>query len=117
MALVALLPVAAPAAANEGPKWKLTVTPNAEYVLPGSQYSAEYKIEAENVGDEPTSSSEGVTIENVPPAGTSSENAFLFNSEFGYANLANFGMCPTPGMRPSRVPAASCQKPWNPARG
>ena len=80
-------------ATREGPVWKLTVTPNADYVLPGV-HPGLYKIIAENVGDEPTSSTEAVTIENVAPVPATAEASRLFYSTFGYADLANFGMCP-----------------------
>jgi hypothetical protein len=80
----------------EGPELKLTVTPDADYVLPGSQYSAEYKLEIENVGDEPTDGGEAITIENVAPAGTHTLNSFMFSSQIGeYFNLAKVGMCPS----------------------
>ena len=66
--------------------------PNAEYVIPG-EHPGVYKIEAENVGAEPTSESEPITIEDTPPGGTSAEAVEFFNSEVGYANLAEFNMC------------------------
>jgi hypothetical protein len=73
-ALTCLFAVA-PASAAEppAPKWRLTVTPNTDYFLPG--HFGSYLVEAENVGDAPTSASEPITVEDIPPAQTTAETA------------------------------------------
>jgi hypothetical protein len=81
------------AVAATGPVLDVSVTPNADFVLSGSENPGVYKVEVENVGDEPTSSSETTTVEATAPPGTSAEAVAFFSSEFAGANLADFGMC------------------------
>jgi hypothetical protein len=92
--LLALLAAAAPASAA-GPEWKLTVTPNADYFLPG--HYGVYKIEAENVGNSATHSSELIILENVPPAGASVEEVAFFDPAIGGPDLAEppYSVCPS----------------------
>ncbi len=83
------------ASGSAGPAWKVTVTPNADYILPGSEYVASYKIEAENVGEEPTSESEPIVVEDVPPVGTTIERSQFDNLGLGEFDLSQYEMCPT----------------------
>ena len=84
---------------TEAPVWKLTVTPNAEYVIPG-EHPGVYKIEAENVGNEETSGP--ITLEDAlpaVPAGLSAEAVKFYYSGFPGLELNQFpsppGFCPT----------------------
>ena len=103
LTLVALLPTATPAAAS-APAWRLAVVPNADYVIPGTQYSAVYKIEAENVGGEPMSTSEPIKLEDVLPAGLTADSVHFYDSyifvepgepALEYLDLSTFGACPS----------------------
>ncbi len=92
--LLTLLCLASPAlAAKTPPAWKLTVTPHADYFLPG-EYGV-YKIEAENVGETATKNSEPITIEDVPPVGTSAAGVAFFEPKLTNVNLTAFDACPT----------------------
>jgi hypothetical protein len=75
-----------------GPEWKLTVTPNADYVLSGSEWPGVYKLEAENVGVAPTSGP--VTFSDVLPGALSADAVAFYDSELGYPDSE--GLCPTP---------------------
>jgi hypothetical protein len=88
-----LLPAlnAASAQAAEGPKWKLTVTPNADYFLPGHQ--GVYKIEAENVGGAPTSGE--VTLKDVLPAALSAQAVDFYDMKFGTESNFSGSLCPS----------------------
>ena len=83
---------ATPASAATPPEWKLTVTPSADYFLPGTE-TAVYTVEAENVGDEPTSDSEPITIQDTMPAGFSAEDVFFASEGVGF-NLGSL-LCST----------------------
>jgi hypothetical protein len=96
--LLASLPLAASAQAAT-PSWRLTVTPSADYFLPGSP-NTHYTIEAEDLAG-PTSS-EPLVIEDTPPAGLSADAVHLYASPTGFqeagggaADLSNSGLCPT----------------------
>ena len=95
---------AASAQAAEPPKWKLTVTPDANYFVPGPlDEQAYYTIEAENVGGEPTSGQ--ITIEDIPPEGLSAEAVHFYDDEIGFGGGSEpnpddlsepaHGMCPS----------------------
>ena len=89
------LPLAAPSvAAASPPTWKLTVTPDADYFLPGpSDLNATYTIEAENIGDEPTTGQ--ITIQDTLPTGiTGSAVEFHYSPLIAY-DLAGLGFCPS----------------------
>ncbi|MGA8745170.1 MAG: hypothetical protein WB507_04830 [Solirubrobacterales bacterium] len=91
-----LVPLAnASSAQAAGPAWKLTVTPNADYVLSGSEYPGVYKVEAENVGGEPMSTAEKIILKNTLPPGLSADAVRFFDSELGYGELNAVGACPT----------------------
>ncbi len=79
IALGACLMVAAlgsnPAAAATGAEWNLTVSPNADYFLSGQSLGV-YKIEAENVGSEPTSGE--ISLEDVIPSGLTAEGVKFY---------------------------------------
>ncbi len=77
-----------------GPEWNLRVQADTDYVVSGG-HPGVYKIEAENVGDAPTSATEAITIEDIPPPGTSVQDVAFFNSAAEYANVAPYEMCPT----------------------
>ena len=81
---------------TEAPTWKLTVTPNAEYVIPGG-HPGVYKIEAENIGNEETSGP--VVLENETPDNFGAEAVKFYYSKFTGLELNNFpsppGFCPT----------------------
>jgi hypothetical protein len=66
---------AAPAAASSGPEWRFAVTSNADYFLSGGAPGV-YKVEAENVGESPTSGE--ITLEDIVPAGLSAEAVKLY---------------------------------------
>jgi hypothetical protein len=93
LAVAALLPIAGPAAAAEGPKWNLTVSPNADYFLPGTVFGSEhpgaYIIEAENVGDAPTSGE--VRIKDTLPPGLNPIALHFFDTEIGVRLFSQSG--------------------------
>ena len=94
---VALLPTASQASAATPPAWEVTVTPDANYFVPGpADKQAVYTIEAENVGEEPTSESDQVVIEDSLPAGLTAEGLHFY-SETGFGlgfDLSSF-ICPS----------------------
>jgi hypothetical protein len=119
--LAAALLLATPAVAAGGPKWKLTITPDATYFSPGTAENpdeqAVYTIEAENVGNEHTNNSQPIILENMLPAGFSTaevhapeeyshyspSGTFFSVTKVGLSagaspneNLAESGACPTP---------------------
>ena len=89
---------ATPAASAAAPAWKLTVTPNADYFLPGpTDKEAFYVIEAENVGGEPTAGSPPILLEDLLPAGLGGKAVqFLTVSYSAGAELSVASLCPTP---------------------
>lgn len=65
--MIGLLLAAAPQAQAAAPQWKLTVTPNADYLFSdGGPHLGAYQIEAENDGNKPTSGA--ITVQNTLPA-------------------------------------------------
>jgi hypothetical protein len=97
--LLALLTTAEAAAAT-GPEWKLTVAPSSDYVIPGSAtFLGTYAVEAENVGDQPTSGA--VTIEDLLPVGTSAAASELYEG----SEMDFYGKNPDTSEKPlPRVP-------------
>ncbi len=83
----------APAALASGePVWSVRVTPNADYLIPGSPSVGAYKIEAENIGDAPTTGT--ATIENSLPAGLVAQEVQFYDKKLGHANVAEYN-CPS----------------------
>ena len=66
------------------------MTADADYVLSGKTLGA-YKIEAENIGGEPTSGE--ITVEDVIPAGTTAEEAKFLVPLFGSMFDAHEFLC------------------------
>jgi hypothetical protein len=99
LAAVALLVGAAPALAVAPPEWKLTVTPSADYFLPGTETGqAVYTLEAENVGGEPTDDSLPITLEDHLPTGLTAVGVQFRSTATGYfgPDLAvSPGLCPS----------------------
>ena len=94
LAAAAFLVSAPAASAASGPLWQIKVTPNADYFLSGNaEYAGVYKIEAKNVGDEPSSGE--IKVENILPSGLNAEGVKFFFSVTDGANLAEFGSCPS----------------------
>jgi hypothetical protein len=76
------------------PKWKVTLRPNGDYVVPGPEEpGAVFRIEAENVGGDETDGE--VKIQNTPPTGLTASNVFFEDPQLGGFNLAQFGSCPS----------------------
>jgi uncharacterized repeat protein (TIGR01451 family) len=95
LALLCLLAAGASgASAAAPPKWKISVTANADYVQSGKALGA-YTVEVENAGGEPTSGE--ITVEDVVPNGVTAEEVKFFAPIFGNMfNVAEFGLCPSP---------------------
>jgi hypothetical protein len=81
------------ASAAEPPQWKLTLTPDADYFIPGPEnINAAYTIEAENVGGGATSGQ--ITLEAKLPAGLSASHVSFFYSALGHNDISST-LCPT----------------------
>lgn len=108
--LVWLLATASTAAASGPPAWNLAVYPDATYFAPGTatdpDEEALYTVVAKNIGSEPTSNAQPITLENMLPPGLSAARTKLYETTVhgnngGNANpytqdLGEFGVCPTP---------------------
>jgi uncharacterized repeat protein (TIGR01451 family) len=99
---------AASAQAVEPPKWKLTVTPSADYFLPSTPQAPDntafYTIEAENVSTAPTSEATQIVLQDTLPNGLAAEAVQFYSSTLGfsgspqsppYFSLSELGFCPT----------------------
>ncbi len=98
---------AAPSAqAASPPKWKLTVIPNADYIVSGNpDLAGNYVIEAENVGGQETSGE--VVLEDHLPAALGAERAHFFDTEIGAEARS-----PEQNLGPSLCPSLSeCRFP------
>lgn len=90
----------ASAAAAEPAKWKLSVTPNADYFVSGSEHPGVYKVEAENIGQ--AEATGPITLTDLLPEGLTAEAVNLYETELkgsdsggeGYADLHE-ALCPT----------------------
>jgi hypothetical protein len=98
----------APSAQAAAPVWKLTVTPSADYFLPGVAFGQEhpgvYRVEAENVGDRATAGE--VKLEDVLPAGLTATDLHFFDSEIGLNLEADLHQILCPGLLECSFPAA-----------
>jgi hypothetical protein len=94
--LAAALLFAAPAGAA-GPDWHLTLTPDANYFLPGpSDGQANYTIQAEYLGEAPTDNGEQIVVEDLMPAGLTAEAVQFYVPAFGTGfDISGFGLCPS----------------------
>jgi len=77
---------------TEAPVLKVTITPNADYVLSGSKFPGVYKTEVENIGSEETSGE--ITLKDILPAGLSSDHVAIYYSGVKGADFSQF-LCPT----------------------
>jgi hypothetical protein len=98
VSLPLFLVAVSPAVASGAPTWRLAVTPNADYFLSGPAAENDvYTIEAENVGNEPTSGA--IKVEDTLPGGFSGADVHLYYSGLGFEvnndDLANAGLCPS----------------------
>ncbi len=100
---------AAPSAqAASPPEWKLTVTPNADYFLPGSAGLRDiYTLEAENVGG--TAAESPVFLEDTLPPGLSAGALQFYASEAETTSGSRIGLGPSdcPSFTECRFPAES----------
>ncbi len=80
IALVCLVN-AASAAANTGPAWKVTITPNAEVVLSGGESPGVYKVAAENIRRRTNQRFRNyITVKASVPAGTIQRKQWHFSN-------------------------------------
>ncbi len=89
-----LIPAANAASAQAaGPEWKLTVTPSANYFLPdtaeATDENAVYTIEAENVGDQPTSESDPIVLEATVPPSLNPIGVRFYSTALGFLTTSN----------------------------
>jgi hypothetical protein len=92
--LMLLVPAVDSASAQAaGPEWKLTITPNADFFLPG-QDPGVYRVEAENIGSAPTAGE--ITLSDSIPAGLSAGEVDFYDMELGTSSNLAGSLCSAP---------------------